>query len=220
MISVVIPVGPAPGHTRWLKECLDSVWAQTMQPSEVLLIDDMANLDLADNRLRVHRNPWICGVAHSYNFGVSLARSECVFMIASDDLLYPKCLEECWRTYQVNNQKDAYYYVGVEYMDDRQDKFQTVPCNTAMVTKRLWKLTGGFPIQSSHGANDAALISIMIRHMSGLLIPVAHGTPLAKMRTHSDQFTSKPAYWQGIIMETRNHLTTEWKEPQWGRYIP
>lgn len=220
MISVVIPVGPAPSHKRWLGDCLESIWAQTMAPGEVLLIDDMAGLDLADNRLRVYRNPWISGVAHSFNFGISLARCECIFMIGSDDIMYPKCLEECWKTYMVNKQVDGYYYTGIEYMDDRADKFQTAPCNSAMVTKGLWKMTGGFPIQSSAGANDCALISILMKHLPRVLIPVSGGIPLVKIRTHTEQFTSKPAYWQGVIMNIRDYLTKEWKPTQWGRYVP
>lgn len=47
-ISVVIPVGPDPIYLDYLPECLDSIYAQTYLPLDIVLVDDGANLDEAD----------------------------------------------------------------------------------------------------------------------------------------------------------------------------
>lgn len=43
-IGVVIPIGPSAHHATWLRECIASVVAQTVQPRAVLLVDDMHGL--------------------------------------------------------------------------------------------------------------------------------------------------------------------------------
>jgi glycosyltransferase involved in cell wall biosynthesis len=44
MLSVCIPVGPYQHYKAFLKECLESVAAQTMPPHDVVIVDDMANV--------------------------------------------------------------------------------------------------------------------------------------------------------------------------------
>lgn len=217
MISVAIPVGPKPSHRRWLGECIDSVRHQTMPTDDILLIDDMAGLKPLDG-VRIWRAPWLLGVPGAFNAGVSLAHNQCVYMLGSDDWMEPQCLEECWRAYEANRRRDAYYYTGIRYTDGRADPVQTVPCNCAMVTKGLWRQTGGFPPETGTGACDAALIS----HLWGsdLLVPVADGRPLLNYRVHPETDTAGRAAWQGVILASRDILTRNWTEPQWGRYEP
>jgi glycosyltransferase involved in cell wall biosynthesis len=219
-ITVVIPVGPAPHHQQWLHECLDSMRAQTRQPNEVLLIDDMADLSPElvrhDAGWRVWRSPWRLDVPNAFNVGVGLARNDLVFMVGADDWLEPNCLELCITAWEKNKNRDAYYYVGVRYTDGRED--QTVPCNGAMVTKGLWRMTGGFPPESASGACDAALISILMKHHPRLLIPVADGVPLYNYRVHTESDTGvRGGSWQGVILPTRDILTRTWVQPHWGR---
>src|SRR3990167_4367481 len=97
-VSVVIPVGPYPANKKWLKECIESVVNQTVH-SQIVIIDDMAKItndDLGGIEPDVFFNtPWLIGVAGAFNFGVALAKTECVFMLGSDDTLDPDCLYEC-----------------------------------------------------------------------------------------------------------------------------
>lgn len=233
MISVVIPVGPSEANKRWLDEALMSLFEQTYRPEQVLIIDDMAGL-IKDGypekapwykwggwnkRMDIWESPWLLGVAHAFNFGVALARNELVFLLGSDDYLDKDCLEYCMGAWEAHKRKDAYYYVGVRYLDDREDNIQTVPCNAAMVTKGLWRKTGGFATESAVGTPDANFISQLMVHNSDMLIPVANGRPLYNYRVHDETDTSKKLPWQGVIRETRNLLTDNWKEPAWGRTI-
>lgn len=219
MITVAIPVGPNPANKRWLQEALDSVRQQTMQPSEILFIDDMADLKSSDYEgiayNRIWCSPWRLGVASAFNFGVALANNDLVFLMGSDDVLEPECLEKCFGAWQKNMKADAYYYTGIRYMDDGET--QTVPCGYALVTKGFWRKTGGFPIESGSGAPDAAFISICLVHHSESLIAVADGVPLVNYRRHQESDTASKDSWQGVILETRDILTRNWKKPEWPR---
>lgn len=222
MITVVIPVGPYPANKKWLKEALESVASQTHKTDEVLLIDDMAGLSFATEcmpsgmAIRTWESPWRLGVAHAFNFGVALAKNDLVFLMGSDDLLEPTCLEKCIKEWENNKKLDAYYYTGIEYMDD--DEKQDLPCGYAMVTKGLWRKTGGFPVESAVGAPDAAFVSILMVHHKDSLVKVDNGTPLVNYRRHNESDTAGRGPWQGAILETRNVLTNTWKKPDWPRY--
>ena len=137
MIDVVIPVGPSSSNRRWLKDALDSVRAQTVQAKHILIIDDSEGTDAQEITevevgadCRIYRNPWHSGVAHSFNFGVALAPSECVLMMGSDDLLEPTCLEACIDTYLEHNRAAAYYWLDVLYQST--GAVQSIACNAAM----------------------------------------------------------------------------------------
>ncbi len=231
-VTVVIPVGPNASHQKWLSEAIQSVIDQTYSVDEILLIDDMADIDRESLEaidgmatidtndeslptLNIWKSPWRLGVPHAFNFGVALARNELVFMLGSDDWLEPTCIDECVNRWLKNHQQDAYYYVGVHYTDGRDDPDQTVPCGEAMVTKGLWKATGGFPLETASGACDAALMSIMIKHHQKWLVAVAVGAPLCNYRVHHETDTANRGSWQGVILETRDLVTREWKAPNW-----
>jgi len=240
-ITVAIPVGPFSTDQQWLEECLASVQEQTCEADEILLIDDMAGLKLGpsafsledgsylvdDMRIkfggcRIWKSPWRLGVAHAFNFGVALAENELVFMLGADDTLHPECLERCAAAYEKDEPSTrdlTYYFVGVQYLDGRVDDKQFVPCNAAMVTKSLWQRCGGFAVESASGAPDAALISVMMVHPeAGRFTGVGEGMCLYNYRPHTNTDTAKRGAWQGVILETRNVLTRDWKQPEWGRY--
>jgi len=159
-VTVVIPVAPWEYSWRWLDECLESVRAQTLRADEVLIIDDMAGLateppfnewDLSEGphllghpETTLWASPWRLGVAHAFNFGVALARNELVFMACSDDALEPECLERCVEAWEANGRKDAFYCVSIRYMGT--DEIQDLPAHQGLVTKGLWRETGGFPV--------------------------------------------------------------------------
>lgn len=221
-VTVAIPVGPLPYHQNYLDACLESVIEQTELPGEILIIDDMAGLPPTfdgehEGPIRVWRAPWRLGVAAAFNMGVALARNELVFMLGADDKLMPACLERSIKAYNRNRGQDALYWVGVRYSDGREDQFE--PCNTAMVTKGLWRITGGFPPETGSGAPDAALISIMLGNgMAKLLHCVDGDEPLAWYRVHGNTDTAGRGPWQGVILSTRDLLTRTWTRPQWGRF--
>lgn len=226
-VSVVIPVGPLSHHQKYLEEAIASAVAQVVKPAEILLIDDMAGLPagLDVSRgvpVRTWQSPWRLGVAHAFNFGVALAASPLVFLLGADDWLEPECLRLCLNAYERVHKDDlGYYYVTVRYTDDRPDRIQTVPCGAAMVTKKLWQHTGGFPTECGGGASDCAFISILMykEGAAGKLYSVAEGRPMYVSRVHDDQDTAQRGVdWQGPILSTRHLVTRDWQPAQWGRY--
>jgi hypothetical protein len=223
-VSVVIPVGPNPANTRWLDEAVLSVSEQTWakRPDggvNLVLVDDMAGLSThmvpSDLPTTVWLAPWYLGVAHAFNIGVAIAPSELVFMLGSDDWLEADCIERCVEEYKRQRDDLGYYYVGVRYLDTNE--LQDQACHAAMVTKALWRRTGGFPIQSSSGAPDAALLSILIGNYprAGRHWKVSQGRPLYNYRRHSETDTASKGPWQGVILSTRDLVTREWTPRQY-----
>lgn len=219
-VSVVIPVGPYPANQRWLDEAVLSVSNQTWSRYQgggvnLVLVDDMAGIDghmvPHDLPYVIERCKWYMGVAHAFNIGVAVAPSELVFMLGSDDWLEPDCIERCVEEYaHRHGDPYAYYYVGVRYSDNQET--QDLACHAAMVSKALWRRTGGLPLQAASGASDAALLSIMYGNYprAGRVWKVAEGKPLYNYRRHQETDTASKSTWQGVILETRNLVTLEW----------
>ncbi len=90
LLSVVIPIH---NGARWVGETLDSIFQQSFQDFELILVDDASSDDLRaalqlhpDPRLRVihlHQN---LGVAGARNHGVALARGHYIGFCDADDL--------------------------------------------------------------------------------------------------------------------------------------
>lgn len=168
-ITVVIPIGPKPHHREFLGEMLESLKLQKTLPNEVIIVDDGSNStelqaiqfgDLANHTyVRVYQQPWNVGMVACWNCGVGLARNELVLLVGADDRLYGDCIDECYRAWLREQEPLGYYYLGVKYSDGRD---QNVPCNAAMVTKTLWRHTGGFPPQSAVGAPDHIFLSLLL----------------------------------------------------------
>jgi len=222
MISVVIPVGPQPVYRQYFQECLDSLKAQTTPFSDVMLIDDMADLDKWDLDygklpIRIHKNPWLAGCAHSINFGVALAKNELIMLLGSDDIAQPWLVEDLTKAWEAHKDPIGYYHCDVEY-NIPVGETQGCACGAAMVTKGLWERSGGFPPESSVGATDTMFISIMLVHKdSGHMWRVESEKPPVYYRRHSESLTAKLGPWQGVIFETRNILARDWKAPEWSK---
>ncbi len=99
-ISILIP---AYRHERFVEQAVRSVFAQTRRPAEIIAIDDQSPDDtfailqgLADESpvpFRLLRNDVNSGVASTLNRALSLARSEWVGILPTDDFYQPSKLE-------------------------------------------------------------------------------------------------------------------------------
>lgn len=168
-ISIVIPVGPHPRHRRFLPEMIASIENQTFTPESVIFIDDgggsipgtfpLEGAIVGTTNSKVYRNPWNLGVSASMNIGVGISPTELVIMACADDKLLPRCIEVCWDSWKKEQNPLGYYYLGVQYSDGDQ---QNTACGAAMVTKTLWRYTGGFPSQCSVGAADHIFLSMIL----------------------------------------------------------
>ena len=110
LISVIVPVYNSEKH---LKKCIDSVFSQTYQNWELVLVDDGSSdtsgeicdyYSWSDKRVKViHQNN--AGVSAARNTGIETAGGQYIMFIDSDDSITEDCIEILY-TYLTNNQAD------------------------------------------------------------------------------------------------------------------
>lgn len=139
-ISVVIQVGPNPSNSRWLKEAVDSVWEQDLQPGRLIIVDDAAHL--SDSEILalgpfIHvRTPWRIGPS-ALNLGI-LEAEEWIFYHDSDDRMLPNCLSLC-RARAMEIGRDCLIRTHVIYSNSRE----IGQGGNFFFHKRLWAAVGG-----------------------------------------------------------------------------
>lgn len=91
-VTVVIPCY---NQVDYLRDALDSVWAQTVQPLEVIVIDDGSDYPISwsDSRLRVVRVT-NRGLPSARNVGLMLAKGDAFLPLDADDWLDPQYIEK------------------------------------------------------------------------------------------------------------------------------
>lgn len=98
--SIIIPAY----KQNFLKECIDSIFAQTYNNFELIIVDDASPDDLdsivnsyIDERIKYYKNKKNCGalnVVDNWNICLSYATGDYVICMGDDDKLLPNCLEE------------------------------------------------------------------------------------------------------------------------------
>jgi glycosyltransferase involved in cell wall biosynthesis len=96
-VSVIVPVYNV---EKYLVKCLDSIFSQSYQDYEVIVVDDGSNdgssricdkYVLQDRRMKViHQNNM--GLSAARNTGLSLATGKYIMFLDSDDYVYENCL--------------------------------------------------------------------------------------------------------------------------------
>ena len=98
-VSIIVPCYNV---EEYLRECLDSILAQTFRDFEVICINDgstdrtlkiLAEYSKKDSRVSVHTQD-NCGVSVSRNNGMDRAQGEYILFVDSDDKLCPETLKE------------------------------------------------------------------------------------------------------------------------------
>ena len=97
MISIALPAYNAEPY---IKECLDSMLAQTYTDFEIILIDDCSTDGTArvvaeydDPRIRYFKNEKNLGIVHTLNRAYSLCRGEYIARMDADDICMPQRLQ-------------------------------------------------------------------------------------------------------------------------------
>ena len=99
-LSVVVPNY---NHAELLPHCLDALLAQTLQPLEILVVDDGStdgSVALIEGycqrhpHIRLLRNEQNRGVVFTVNRGVDAARGELIFFAPADDTSHPTLFEK------------------------------------------------------------------------------------------------------------------------------
>lgn len=217
-ITIVVPVGPDPIYKEMLSECLDSIYTDmSHEEDHILIIDDMAGLPPQRDYpvwISLHKNNWLLGCAASWNIGVALSRNEHVLLMGSDDKLLPGCLDACRE--HINKMNDPLGFYNITCTSPPDEPIIRISNNAAVVTKELWKKTGGFPISAAIGAPDGLLISIMMIHLPEHIHQVDDDTPYYWVRKGPWQDGKKQAgLFNPEVISIRHKETERFQRPTW-----
>jgi len=125
-VSVCIP---SYNHSRFIEQCLRSIFVQTHAPSELIVIDDSSTDDSVKIIEKTLEDcPFPCelivrpnkGLVSTINEGLEMARGEFFAALASDDLWLPGFLER--RVSQLQHRPNAVLAYGHCYNIDENDK--------------------------------------------------------------------------------------------------
>lgn len=123
-ISVCIPVYE---RCELLKKTLASVFAQTVPPNEVIIVDNYSTdgtwelLQKYKNRIRLYRNSKNMGSLYNFNRAAKLAKSKYVVMLGSDDILLPDYIKD-WKETISNATDDIAVFTSPDYHIDPEDR--------------------------------------------------------------------------------------------------
>lgn len=101
-ISVITPIYKTP--LNYFKECLESLYNQTLRDSEFILVFDGENKELLflcesykekDDRFKIFVQPQ-SGVSATRNFGIKQAKGEYIAFVDADDMLCSNILNEAY----------------------------------------------------------------------------------------------------------------------------
>jgi len=98
-ISVIIPCY---NSEEFLEKAVESVFNQTLQEIEIILVDDgssdktptlLQQYKMADNRVEVITHPKNLGLGAARNSGIDVAKGKYLFFLDSDDYIHPNSFE-------------------------------------------------------------------------------------------------------------------------------
>ncbi len=141
LVSIIIPTF---NRSKIVRRAVDSVFAQTFQDFEILVIDDGSSDDTRSalagypDRLRYvfQKNQ---GPAAARNHGMQLAKGEYIGFLDSDDVYFPNNLEAHLRQFEVNRGAGL-VYAGSEIVDHEGKlikEYRPDPGNRGDVLERL-----------------------------------------------------------------------------------
>jgi glycosyltransferase involved in cell wall biosynthesis len=133
-ISVVIPAYNA---ARFLPRCLASVFAQTLKPEEVIVVDDGSTDDTAALAAalgaRVISRP-NGGLSAARNTGIQNASCEWIALLDADDLWAPEKLE---RQAACIRPETVLVYTGIRFFDDHGNRDEQPAIDPDAATEML-----------------------------------------------------------------------------------
>lgn len=125
-VSVVIPMYNA---ERYIKETLDSVFAQTYKNYEVIVVNDCSkdnSLKIVEEYKKNHKNLKIINnkknvnVAESRNVGIAAAQGKWIAFLDADDTWLPEKLEKQIKALEENNSRLC--YTSQVFIDDNSNE--------------------------------------------------------------------------------------------------
>lgn len=127
--SVLIPAY----KKKYLRECIESILAQTYSIFELVIVNDASPEDLdsvvctfADEKIRYVKNEQNCGavnVVDNWNKCLEYAEGDYVICMGDDDRLLPNCLEEYVKMINTYPNLDV-YHAWTEIINEKSEVFQ------------------------------------------------------------------------------------------------
>lgn len=196
-VSVIIPCYD---HEKYLKEAVDSVFAQTFQDFEIVVVNDGSPGDPKevlseywDPRIRLIEQD-NKGLAAARNVGINRANGKYILPLDADDKLHPTFLDKAMWAMKARGDQAAVYSDFIAFWDSGGESEQELanydfpvllqkdlmPCTT-LYPKAAWKKVGGYKPIMEHGYEDWEFaISIGEEGYYGIRIP----EPLFYYRQH------------------------------------
>ncbi len=141
-VSVVTPCFD---HGRPLRECVDSIRAQTYPEVELIVVDDcsteaatrsyLAELD-GDDDVQVLRMPRNSGPSAARNRGISQASGRYVLPVDADNLLLPDAIERLVAQLQGAGDHIGFIYQNCQYFGNREDYFEAPVYNPWLLARQ------------------------------------------------------------------------------------
>jgi glycosyltransferase involved in cell wall biosynthesis len=113
LVTIAVPIY---NGGKYLAECIDSVFNQTYQHIELILVDNASSDNTSDvirkyrerSSAIIHqRNPQTVSMADNWNIAVSLASGQYLKLLPCDDVLTPYCIER--QVYLLNKHTEAMF---------------------------------------------------------------------------------------------------------------
>ncbi len=107
---------PSYNHEKYISQMIESVFKQTEQNFELIIIDDNSSDNTVaeaikhnDNRIIVKHHDYNLGINQSLNEGVSLAKGDYITILASDDMFDPLHFETSIKYLDAHKDVDVFY---------------------------------------------------------------------------------------------------------------
>lgn len=192
-ISIIIS---SYNYGRFLADAIESAFAQTLPPIEVIVVDDGSTDDsrqIARNfpvRLIEQENAGVCAAR---NRGVREAAGDYLVFLDADDILEPNYLSRCWDALRTAPRNVAYAYTQMRYFGSKTGIHKSAPFSrkrilqgnlvnvSALMKRHVFDEVGGFNEECKLGLEDADLWVRFLAHgHHGVLVP----EPLLRYRRH------------------------------------
>ena len=178
MISVIIPTCDRPAE--FLREAIESVLAQTLPPSEVIVVDNGtrdADPTALPDGVTLYRLPPRVGPSQARNFGAAMAKGTHLGFIDDDDWWDADFLREAWAVLEaeevrcVYGRKDRYRDGLIERYKCPSPETLTIPVllrrnpgtggQNLLVEKALFWRVGGFDERLRTSEDKAFAIEVL-----------------------------------------------------------
>jgi glycosyltransferase involved in cell wall biosynthesis len=191
-------------YAAFVIEALESVYAQTLRPLAVVVVDDGSRDDGAARverwmrsyggrfaGVRLARNVENAGLARARNGAIDLAESPYVMVLDADNLLYPRCVARLAESLEGSPYAFAFSILerfgehrglmGTTAWDPEHLKLENYVDAMAMLRKSTWEQLGGYERMQTGGWEDYDFWCKCVEaDLDGLLVPEI----LARYRVH------------------------------------